>query len=234
MPELLPGAMFFGIVAVLFAMILRARALKPRLAVWQLALIGGTAAYVIPPSLLVAAGFWARIPWLPALPSVTFGQVFLGVFATGAVLTLTQRPGAPPPVPLWAGLLTGVLVAAGLPPLIDRTTGSFQTASLRADVNHCTRGMTGQVQPREVTNTCDFAITVGLCLPGEVNPTPCAQSIRIPPGQSAWLDPGEARLSSVPGNPDGLTVVACRPPDRPSRWGNVTGRGYRGVCLPPG
>ena len=35
-------------------------------------------------------------------------------------------------------------------------------------------------------------------------------------------------------NPYGLTVVACGTPDRPSRWGNVTGRGYRGMCLPPG
>lgn len=80
---------------------------------------------------------------------------------------------------------------------------------------------------------CDFAITLGLCLPGEGNPDPCAQSVTILPGETALLDPGDARLSSVPGNPGGLTVVACRTPDRPSRWGNVTGRGYRGVCLPP-
>ena len=33
---------------------------------------------------------------------------------------------------------------------------------------------------------------------------------------------------------DGLTVVACRPPGRPSRMLSTIGRQYEGVCLPPG
>lgn len=93
--------------------------------------------------------------------------------------------------------------------------------------------MTGQAQPGEVRNICDEAIVVGLCLPGEVNRVHCAQVAVIEPEAVAVFDPGGERVSSVPGNAGGLTVVACRPPDRPSRWGNVTGRGYRGVCLPP-
>ncbi len=234
MPDLLPGAVFIGLLTVLSVIILRARALKPRLSLWKLALIGVASAYILPPTFVFLARVWQATPWLPALPVVTSGQVFLGAWATVAALTLTQRRGQPPRLPLWAGLLIGVAVAALLPPLIDRATGSFQNASLRPDVTRCTRGMMGQVQPREVANTCDFAITVGLCLPGEMNPAPCAQSVTLQPGESVTFDPGEVRLSSVPGNPDGLTVVACRPPDRPSRWGNVSGRGYRGVCLPPG
>lgn len=234
MPPVLPGALFIGIVTVLAIIILRARVEKPRLPVWQMILAGVAAAYVVPYALLFLAAAWRAVPGLPALPTVTGGQVFLGVFATGAALTLTHRPGTPPKVPLWAGVLIGVAFAALFPPLIDRATGRYQNASLRADVSACMQGMAGQLQPREVANGCDFPITVGLCLPGEVNPAPCAQSVTLAPGERASLDPGTARLSSVPANPNGLTVVACRTPDRPSRWGNVTGRGYRGVCLPPG
>ncbi|GAA5073798.1 hypothetical protein GCM10023209_20120 [Roseibacterium beibuensis] len=233
MPQLLPGAVFFGILAVVAVIVLRARAAKPRLSVFRLALIGVAAAYVIPPSLAFLMGQWAAVSWLPGPPTVTGDQVFIAALVSVFALAL-QQPGKPPSVPLWAGILIGVAVAAFLPPLLDLATGRYQNASLRADVTHCTRGMTGQVQPREVSNLCDFDIVVGLCMPGEVNPTPCAQAFTIPPGESAVFDPGDARLSSVPGNPNGLTVVACRPPDRPSRWGNVTGRGYRGVCLPPG
>ena len=105
--------------------------------------------------------------------------------------------------------------------------------ALRPDINHCTRGMTGQVQPDEVHNRCNEPIAVGLCLPGELNPAPCAQTAIIEPGQSAKFDPKGARLSSLPSNRDGLTVVACRPPARPSRMGTTVGRGYEGVCLPP-
>lgn len=94
--------------------------------------------------------------------------------------------------------------------------------------------MRGQTQPREIANICDEPIAVGLCLPGEVNPAPCAQTRTIEPGQAARFDPGEAYLSSPPGNPNGLTVVACRPPARPSRMLSTIGRGDEGVCLTPG
>ncbi|MBY6202040.1 hypothetical protein KUV65_11745 [Maritalea mobilis] len=198
---------------------------------WLLVPIALGAAFVVPPSLAGIADALHRATWLP---TVTFGAAFIGGWVGLLVLTIAERKGQPRRVPIWAGVVSGVLATFLVPPLLDLATGRYQNASLRADVNHCTRGMTGQVQPREVSNLCDFDIVVGLCMPGEVNPTPCAQAFTIPPGESAVLDPGDTRLSSVPGNPNGLTVVACRPPDRPSRWGNVTGRGYRGVCLPPG
>lgn len=233
MPELLPGALFIGTLTALAAITLRARALRQRLSAFKVILIGIAGAYVIPPTLAFFAEKWRATPMLPDLPVITSGQLFLGAWATFAALLIGDRPGQLPRVPLWAGLAIGVAVAA-LPPLLDRVTGSYQRVSLHADVNHCTRGMTGQVQPREVTNICDDPITVGLCLPDETNPTPCAQSHTIEPGQMAQFDPGDAYLSSLPGNPGGLTVVACRPFARPSRMASVHGRGYEGVCLPPG
>lgn len=234
MPELLPGAVFTGIATALTVIVLRARSLRPRLPAWKVILIGVGAAYVIPPALVFLAGAWRAVPGLPDLPVVTEGQVFIGAWMALAMLSVSHRPGRAPGIPLWACLLIGVATAALLPPFLDRVTGSYQRLSLRADVNHCTRGMTGRTQPREVTNICDEPITVGLCLPGEVNPAPCAQSHTIEPGQIARFDPGQAYLSSLPGNPNGLTVVACRPPARPSRMVSTIGRGYEGVCLPPG
>lgn len=232
MPELLPNAVFIGIVTALSAIVLRFQAGKPRLPVLRLVLIGVAAAYLVTPALAFLARAWRGTPWLPALPVVTSGQLFLGAWAGLALLFIANNASRPKRVPLWAGLLFGVAVAALFPPLIDRLTGSYQRASLRDDVNHCTRGMMGQVQPREVANICDEPITVGLCMPGEVNPAPCAQSFTLAPGETATFDPGGASLSSLPSNPGGLTVVACRPPDRPSRMGTVQGRGYEGVCLP--
>lgn len=234
MLELLPGAIFVGILSALAAITLRARAQKPRLSAFKVILIGIAGAYVVPPTLAALGATWRATPLLPDLPVVTSGQLFLGAWVAFAALLIGNRPGRPPAVPLWAGLAIGVTVACLLPPLLNHLTGSYQHVSLRADVNHCTRGMTGQVQPREVTNICDEPITVGLCLPHETNPTPCAQSYTIEPGQIAKLEPGDARLSSLPGNPGGLTVVACRPPARPSRMVTAHGRGYEGVCLPPG
>lgn len=92
--------------------------------------------------------------------------------------------------------------------------------------------MVAKVQPRQVTNICDFPITVGMCMPSELNPALCIQSKTLAPGESANFDPGDARLSSSPGNRDGLTVVACRPPHRPSRWRDIAKRSHDGVCLP--
>lgn len=233
MPEFLPGAVFSGILTAAFVIVLRARAGRPRLAVWKLALIGVAAAYLIPWALALAAMAWRAAPGLPELPYVSFDQVFIGGLVALALVGI-QRPGRRPFMPVWAGLLVGAAVAAVLPPLLYMATGSYQRPSLRQDVNHCTRGMTGEVQPREVVNICDEPIVVGLCLPGETNPAPCAQTATIQPGESARFDPGEARLSSLPSNLDGLTVVACRPPARPSRMKTTMGRGYEGVCLPPG
>ncbi len=232
MPEFLPGAMFSGLATVLFVSVLRVRAGKPRPPLWALALIGIAAAFAMPWALALAAAAWRATPALPALPVVTFDQVFIGVLVALAVLTVSHRLNSRPRVSLWAGLLSGAAVAVVLPPLLDLATGAYQRPSLRADVNHCTRGMLGEVQPREVANICDEPIAVGLCLPGEINPAPCAQTAIIQPGASAQFDPGDATLSSLPSNLDGLTVVACRPPDRPSRMQATMGRGYEGVCLP--
>ncbi len=232
MPEFLPGAVFSGLVTVVFVIVLRERAGKPRLPVWALALIGIAAAFAIPWALALSAAAWRATPALPALPIVTFDQVFIGALVALSVLAFSHRPNRRPRLPLWAGLLSGVAVAVVLPPLLDMASGAYQRPSLRADVNHCTRGMLGEIQPREVANICDEAIAVGLCLPGETNPAPCAQTAIIQPGASARFDPGDATLSSLPSNLDGLTVVACRPPDRPSRMQTTMGRGYEGVCLP--
>ena len=232
MPEFLPGAVFSGLATVAFVIVLSLRAGKPRLPVWALALIGIGAAFAIPWALALSAAAWRATPALPTLPVVTFDQVFIGVLVALAVLALSHRPNRRPRLPLWAGLLSGAAVAIVLPPLLDLATGAYQRPSLRADVNHCTRGMLGETQPREVANICDEPIAVGLCLPGETNPAPCAQTAIIPPGESARFDPGDAALSSLPSNLDGLTVVACRPPDRPSRMRTTMGRGYEGVCLP--
>lgn len=233
MAVFLPGALLSGILTAALVSVQRTRAGKSRLPAWKLGLIGIVAAGVIPWALLLGAQAWRAVPGLPALPVITFDQVFLGAWVVFLVLTLSHRPGRRPAVPLWAGLLSGVALAVLVPPLLFHATGSYSRLSLRTDVNHCTRGMTGQVQPREVANICDEPIVVGLCMPGEVNPVPCAQTAIIQPGETARFDPADARLSSLPSNLDGLTIVACRPPARPSRTGTTIGRGYEGACLPP-
>ena len=233
MPEFLPGATFSGIMTVLFVIVWRVRAGKLRLPVWKLALIGIAAAFVMPWALALSAQAWRSVPGMPDLPFVSFDQVFIGALVALLVYAASHRPGRRPRVPLWASLMGGAVVAIALPPALFLATGTYQRPSLRSDVNHCTRGMTGQVQPRDIKNICDEPIVVGLCLPGELNPAPCTQSKILQPGEAAQFDPGDARLSSLPSNPGGLTVVACRPPARPSRMGTTMGRGYEGVCLPP-
>ncbi|MBX3581642.1 MAG: hypothetical protein KF810_07100 [Rhizobiaceae bacterium] len=234
MPELLPGALLAGIISILGVMVWRTQALMPRLSFTRLLLVGMAGAYLVPAAVTFLANTWRNQDWLPTLPIVTPAAVFLGAWAGFAVLFVGNTKAKPRRVPLWAGALIGLATAILLPPLLDRLTGSYQRPSLRADVNHCTRGMLGQVQPREVVNICDEPIVVGLCLPGEVNPKPCSQSSNVDPGQTVRFDPGEAHLSSLPSNPNGLTVVACLPPARPSRMLSVTGRGYDGVCIPAG
>ena len=233
MPEFLPGAVFSGISTILFVIVLRARAGMPRLPAWKLGLIGIAGGFAIPWTLVILAKAWRATPGLPELPFISSDQVFIGTLVALFVLAISHRPGRRPRVPLWGGLLAGITIAAALPPFLFHVTGSYQRASLRPDVNQCTRGMLGEVQPREITNICGEPITVGLCLSGEVNPAPCTQTKTIPPGESAQFDPGDARLSSLPSNLDGLTVVACRPPGRPSRMLSTIGRKYEGVCLPP-
>ena len=206
----------------------------PRLPAWKLGLTSIAAAFVIPWVLALSAQVWRSVPGLPDLPAISFDQVFIGALLALLVYAASHRPGGKPRVPLWASVLSGAVVAIVLPPLLFLATGSYSRPSLRADVNHCTRGMTGQVQPRDIENICDEPIAVGLCLPGEINPAPCAQTEILQPGEVAHFDPGDARLSSLPSNPGGLTIVACRPPARPSRMGTTMGRGYEGVCLPPG
>jgi hypothetical protein len=233
MPSLLPGAFLSAIVAALAVIALRWQAGKPALSMVRLILIGLAAAYLIPYSLAFLGMAWRSQDWLPRLPVVTSGQMFIGLWAGFAVLAIANTKANRKRVPFWACVLIGVATAAVLPPTIDALTGSYQRLSLHDDVNHCTRGMMGQVRPTEATNICSEPIVVGLCMPGEVNPEACSQSYTLLPGETATFDPGGATLASLPGNLNGLTVVACRPPARPSRMVTVQGRGHEGVCIPP-
>ncbi len=165
---------------------------------------------------------------------ITEGAVFIGLFFSCAALFIFERKDASRRVPLWAGFGVGLVAMFGLPPLLDTMTGKYQDASLRADVNACTDGMTGNSGPREVANTCDFPLVVGLCLSNEANPETCARSVTIAPGMSASIAATGEEIVSMPANLNGATIVACRPPHRPSRTKKVGGRGYRGVCLPEG
>jgi hypothetical protein len=194
MPEFLPGATFSGIMTVLFVIVWRVRAGKLRLPVWKLALIGIAAAFVIPWALALSAQVWRSVPGTPDLPFVSFDQVFVGALVALLVYAASHRAGRTPRVPLWASLMSGAVVAIALPPVLFLAMGTYQRPSLRSDVNHCTRGMTGQVQPRDIENICDEPIVVGLCLPGELNPAPCAQSKTLQPREVAHFDPGGARL----------------------------------------
>ncbi|ASP19023.1 hypothetical protein ANTHELSMS3_00299 [Antarctobacter heliothermus] len=231
MPELMEGAIFWGIVTAVVVRALVNRSGTRRLPLWGAALVGIAMAWLGMPVLAGAQDLWRSTPWLP---EVTGGALFIGGWVAMIAAVLFERKGAPRRVPLWVAALAGGVATFAVPPLLDAVTGSYQRASFRADVNNCTHGMLGQVQPQDVTNTCDFPITVGLCLPTEQNPDPCAQSVTLAPGEVARFDPGSAGLSSVPSNPAGLTVVACRVPHRPSRTPKVTGRGFDGVCLPAG
>lgn len=162
--------MFAGILTAFTVIVLRAHTARPRLPVLTVILIGVAGAFVLPPSLAFLAETWRATPWLPDLPVITSGQLFIGAWVAFVVLLISNSPGRPPRVPVWTGLLAGVAMAVLLPPFLDWATGSYQRASLRADVNHCTRGMESQALPREVTNICDESITAGLCLPSETNP----------------------------------------------------------------
>lgn len=234
MPAFQPGALLTGILTIIAIAILRERAGKPRLKLWKLALAGIAAAYVIPLAVSALAGALRAVPGLGGRHVLTVDQVYIAAFVIILVLAFDKRPGKPPRLPLWAGLLAGIAAALLLPPLLNLATGSYQRPSLRADLNHCMQSGPEGAPLDQITNACDEPITVGLCLPGEVNPAPCAQSHVLQPGAAAHLDAQGSGPSSLPANPNGYTLVACRPPARPSRMGTTMGRGYEGVCLPPG
>ncbi len=163
---------------------------------------------------------------------ITEEAVFIGLFCSCAALFIFERKDTSRRVPLWAGFGIGLIAMFGLPPLLDAVTGKYQDASLHTDVNACTDGMTGQSPPIEVTNSCLYPVVIGLCLSDETNPDACARSVTIQPGMSAMIGPARENLASMPANLNGATLVACRPPHRPSRTQKVGGRGFQGVCLP--
>lgn len=229
MPGFSDGSVFFGLFGGLFAVIVAHG--RGGISFRRVLLVALASAYVLPHLLAWVQPYWRASPWLP---EITGGMAFLGAWFALAALTLFERKGQPRRVPIWAGLLFATCMAFAVPALLDSLTGAYQRPSLRADVNRCVRYSPGDEDNLDATNLCDQDIVVGLCLPGERNPSPCAQSIVLAPGEITSLDPAGTRLSSIPGNPDGYTLVACRPPHRPSRMTRTTGRGYDGVCLPGG
>lgn len=229
MPELMDGAILFGLVAAGFSWTLKRHDGQRRLPFWVVIAIGIVAAYLGPPLFAVVK---SALSFVPGMSRLTETSVIFGLWVALISLVMFETKGQPRRVPIWVGLSIALVATFAVPPLLDRVTGIYQNASLRPNVNSCTSGMLGQSAPRQVTNICDYSISVGLCMPAEENPAPCRQTITIAPGAVANFDPGEARLSYLPSNPNGLTVVACRPPNRPSRTLSVLGRGHRGVCLP--
>lgn len=229
MPDLMENAILFGVpAAILSRFVPVRRAAAGRLPLWGSVLVGIAAAYAGPPAFAVLQRAWRAIPFLP---EITGGMVFFGVFVVFA-MQIVERKDKPRRVPIWASVAIATAVALALPPLVFRITGSYSHAALRSDVNRCARGMTGAAQMRSVTNVCDFPIVVGLCMPDERNPAPCRQSVALASGAVARFDAGDAGRSSAPGNRDGYTMVACRPPSRPSRMPSQTGHSHDGVCLP--
>lgn len=231
MQELPPASLAAGIVTVLAVVLLRARAGRARPPVWVLALAGIGGAFGVPAVLALLAAAGRAVPGLPDL-SVNDDRLFIGGWVALLALALSIRPGQPPRLPLWGVAALGVAAAVVVPAVLDRATGQFQPASLRADMTHCLAARAGAVVT--AVNRCAEPVVVGLCLPGEVNPAPCAQSLELAPGAVARLDTGGAARSSLPSAPDGYTLVACHPGDRPSRMRQAGGRGHEGVCLPPG
>ncbi|MBM1813966.1 hypothetical protein [Pseudosulfitobacter pseudonitzschiae] len=230
MPEISAGGIVLGLLAVILSRYVPVRRDPSRpMPFWASVLVGCLAAYVGPPVFDIVVNLWRKITFLP---EITEGMVFLGLFMAVFLQFVVERKDRPRRIPVWAVVVISVATAFALPPLIYRLTGSYSALALRADVNQCAQGIQGETEPRHVSNTCDFPIVVGLCAPGEENPAPCAQTVALAPGETTSLDPDGARLAYAPGNRDGLSVVACRPPNRPSRMMNQTNKYYVGVCLP--
>ena len=224
MPELADGAIVFGIIGALIAWRIRRR-----LPLVAIPLIAVLAAYAGPPIFAQAQSLWRGA----GLPDITEGMAFIGLFVGLFAAVIRETKGEPRRTPIWIAALIGVIAAFAIPMVTNTLTGTYQRPSLRSDVTHCTSGMRGQAQPRQVTNTCDVPIVVGMCLSDELNPAPCRQTATLGPGESTTFDP-KGQVLSYAGNRNGLTVVACRTPNRPSRWINSTGKAHEGVCLPPG
>ncbi|MCC2095839.1 MAG: hypothetical protein KDJ29_03055 [Hyphomicrobiales bacterium] len=172
-----------------------------------------------------------KVAWLP---TITGGKIFFGMWAALLILTLFESEGQPRRVPVWAGVLAAVTLALAVPPLLDRISGKYQPMSFVENINGCMKNVRSADGALTIHNTCAFEIVAGLCLPNEKNPSPCAQSRMIRPAESARFDPKGAAFSSLPSNRNGATIVACRPPHRPSRALSAIGRGYDGICLPAG
>lgn len=232
MPEFTYPMLFVGLLVALVVRRIVNRRYGPR----SMPFLGTALVVIFAGYTVLPAVGWGLDKWrtTSGLPYVSFGMIFIGLWVGLIMFTAFETKGQPRRVPIWAVIVTAVFGAFAIPYAVDRATGAFQNASLRADVNQCRVGLPGTFDPRAVTNACDYAITVGLCLPGETNPDPCEQSITLGPGEQAQFETRGARLSSLPANPNGFTVVACRPPDRPSRTLSVLGRGYDGVCIPAG
>ena len=230
MPELMEGAIMFGLVAAGFSWILiNSSGQTRRLPFWGVIVIGVVAAYIGTPLFDLAQNAGRTVP---GIPEITSGAIILGLWVALVAMILVERKGQPRRIPIWGVLLIVVGTALVLPPLIDRVTGAYQNTSLRPDANACTRWTAGEKTQLRATNICNYPISVGLCLPGEANPLPCNQSTILAPSEKADFDTGGAPLSALPSNANGYTTVACRPPHRPSRTLTVMGRGYDGVCLP--
>ena len=210
--------MFSGLATVVFVSVLRMRTGRPRLPLWALALIAIAAAFVIPWALALAAEPWRAAPALPALPTVTFDQVFIGALVALAVLTVGHRPNMRPRVPLWAGLSPAW--RRNRAAAADRMDGRYQRPSLRADVNHCTRGMKGRSSRAKSPIFAMSRSRSAFACPAKPTRTLCAN--RDHPARRGALRPVKPPVV-LPSNPGGLTVVACRPPDRPSRMKTTIG-----------
>lgn len=232
MPELMEGAILFGLVAAGFSwLVINSFGETRSLPFWGVVTIAVIAAFVGPPLFAWAQNAGRTVA---GIPEFTGAAIILGLWVALVALTLFERKGQPRRIPIWGVFLIVAGTALLLPPMIDRVTGAYQNTSLRADANACTRWTAGEKTQRQASNICDYPISVGLCLPGEENPDPCNQTAILAPNESASFDTAGAPLSALPSNANGYTTVACRPPHRPSRTRTVMGRGYDGVCLPQG
>ena len=230
MPELTATTILFGLlVALLSWMIVNASSPSRRLPIWGAAIVGGGAVFLAAPVLDFAQ---QTLGSTAGRFEVSGDALFIGLWFGIIAITVFERKGQPRRVPIWAGVAVGLVATFGVPPLLDRLTGKYQNASLRADVNHCMQTVSGDSSTRNVSNGCEHPIVVGLCLSSERNPAPCAQAVELAPGKATTLDSKGEQRSSLPSNANGYTLVACRPPDRPSRTKKVGGKGHRGVCLP--
>jgi len=230
MPELSGSHIFFGLIIAFLAWKIANRPEKPkRLPFWGAIVVGIAAAYAAEPVFAFVRQAQNSIPFLTRF---TEGAIMIWLWVSGLVLIAFERKGAPRRVPIWAGIAVGGFAALIVPPIIDGISGSYQDASLRSDEYRCMGFERAEGTSFSVTNKCEEPIVVGLCLSNEKNPAPCSQTITLDAGATGSVDNRGEPLSSLPSNPDGYTITACRPPNRPSRDLKVGGRGHRGVCLP--